>query len=184
MTTGLLLGGLVQTASAGKPAIDPSYADGKTYYMIGPHMMVNAEATNPRLYAQAEELYLLVYPLNSSGTDTDAKTLPSGYMPQCNPCYHPGLPGPLAYHDHVLTGAPGLGNNGTAGQYKGPWKILVLIYNPALLDSHFKPITSASEISTAEAEGKFLPVNNSGTGDPFEIDTGNLLICPLVSPSA
>lgn len=184
LAAGLLLWSLIGTASAGKPAIDPSYADGKTYYMIGPHMMLNVAATNPRLYAQSEELYLLVYPLNPSGTDTDAKTLASGYMPQCDPCYHPGLPGPLAYHDHVLTGAPGLGKNGTAGQYKGPWKIIVLMYNPALLDSNFKPITSASDISAAEAAGEFLPINNSGTGNPFELDTGNVLICPLVSPSA
>ena len=184
LAAGLLLWGLAKVASAGAPAIDPSYVDGKTYYMIGAHMMLNVAATNPQLYAQAEELYLLVYPLNPSGTDTGAKKLPSGYAPQCDPCYHPGLPGTLAYHDHVLTGGPGLGVNGTAGQNKGPWKIIVLMYSPAILDSNFKPVTSASDIAAAEAAGEFLPINNSGAGNPFELDTGNVLICPLVSPSA
>ena len=181
---GFLMWVLVGTASAGPPEIDPSYVDGQTYYMIGPHMMLNVAQTNPKLYAQAEELYLLVYPLNPSGTDNDPKALPSGYRPQCDPCYHPGLPGVFAYHDHVLTGGPGLGTAGTAGQNKGPWKIIVLVYNPAMLDSNFKPVTSAGDIAAAEAQGEFLPINNSGTGNPFEIDTGNVLICPLVSPSA
>lgn len=182
---GFLMWVLAGTASAaGPPAIDPSYVDGQTYYMIGPHMMLNVAQTNPNLYAQSEELYLLVYPLNPSGTDTDPKTLPSGYKPQCDPCYHPGLPGVFAYHDHVLTGGPGLGTAGTAGENKGTWKIIVLMYNPAMLDSQFKPVTSASDIAAAEAAGEFLPINSGGTGNPFEIDTGNVLICPLVSPSA
>jgi hypothetical protein len=174
--------------SADKPAIDPSYADGQVYYMIGPHMIVNARATQPQLYAHAQELYLLVYPINPPPyTDQDAKTLPSGYQPQCDPCYHPGLPGQFAYHDHVLTGAPGLGKTGTAGQFKGPWKIILLVYNPSYFeDPNFVPIKSASDIDAAEAAGKFLPINNNlqaGT-NPFEVDTGNVLICPLVSPNA
>src|SRR5215469_6181321 len=85
---GFLMCVFVGTASAGAPAIDPSYVNGQTYYMIGPHMIVNAKQTNPNLYAQSEELYILAYPLNPSGTDTTSKTLPSGYKPQCDPCYH------------------------------------------------------------------------------------------------
>jgi hypothetical protein len=176
-----------RAANADKPAIDPSYVNGKTVYMIGPHMIVNAIATQPNLYAKSQELYLLVYPINPSGTATDPKALPSGYHPQCDPCYHPGLPGPFAYHDHVLTGAPGLGNDGTAGEFKGPWKIIVLMYNPAVaFDPNFKPITSASDIDAAEATGTFLPINNdlAAGPNPFEVDTGNVLICPLVSSSA
>ena len=52
---------------AGKPEIDPSYVDGKIVYMIGPHLITNP---NPNLYAQAEELYLLVYPINLTGSTT------------------------------------------------------------------------------------------------------------------
>ena len=40
-------------ATAGKPIIDPSYADGELVYMIGPHVIPNP---NPQLYAQSEEL--------------------------------------------------------------------------------------------------------------------------------
>src|SRR5207249_8825444 len=168
LMAGLLVSILVpaSVATAGKPALDPSYVDGKTYYMIGPHLITNAIVTHPQLYAQSEELYLLVYPINPSGTDTDPKTLPSGYQPQCDPCYHPGVPGVFAYHDHVLTGAPGLGKDGTAGEMKGPWKIILLVYNPAVfLSPTFTPVTSADDIDAAEAAGTFLPIN-AGAENP------------------
>lgn len=172
--------------SKGKPEIDPSYANGKTVYMIGPHMIVNARATQPNLYAHAEELYIVAYPqptLPQPGAGPI--TLPSGYQPQCDPCFHPGLPAPFVYHDHVLTGAPGMGNNGTAGQFKAPWKIIVLVYNPAYVASPtFKPITSAADLDAAETAGNvFLPINAGGE-NVYEVDTGNLLICPLVSSHA
>lgn len=54
-------------ATAGKPDIDPSYADAKLVYMIGPHLITNP---NPNLYAQSQELYLLVYPINPTGSTT------------------------------------------------------------------------------------------------------------------
>ena len=172
------------SATAGKPAIDPSWVDGKIYYMIGPHVIENAIVTNPQLYAKSEELYLLVYPINPSGSDTDPKAVGGGYQPNCNPCYHPGLPGPFAYHDHVLTGAPGLGKNGTAGEFKSPWKIIVLMYNPAVISSpNFKPVTSVSDIDAAEASGMFVPLVPDAP-NPYEIETGNVLICPFVSPNA
>jgi hypothetical protein len=169
-------------ARAAKPEIDTVYAEGNTYYMISPHMITNP---NPNLFAQAEELYLLVYPLNPDGSTTlGPQTLPSGYEPQCDPCFHPGLPLPFVYHDHVLTGAPGLGNHGTAGQFKGPWKIIVLMYNPAVVfDPAFTPITSAADVDAGEAAAKFLPIN-PGADNPYEVSTGNVLICPFVSPSA
>ncbi|HEX9274915.1 MAG TPA: hypothetical protein VGA51_00755 [Casimicrobiaceae bacterium] len=171
-------------ANAGKPAIDPSYVDGKIYYMIGSHLIPNAIVTHPQLYAKAEELYLLVYPINPSGTDTDPKALPSGYQPNCDPCYHPGVPGIFAYHDHVLTGAPGLGKGGTAGEFLAPWKVILLMYNPAVaLSPTFTPVTSADDIDAAEAAGTFLPIN-PGAENPYEIETGNVLICPFVSPEA
>ena len=179
-----MLGGV---ANAAKPAIDPSYADGQLVYMIGPRMIVNAISTQPNLYAQSQELDLLEYPINPSGTDTDPKAVGNNYHPNCDPCYHPGLPEVFAYHDHVLTGAPRLGENGTAGQFEGPWKIIVLMYNPKVaLAANFKPITSASEIDAAEASGAFLPINHdlSAVPNPFVVDIGNVLICPLFSPDA
>src|SRR5512143_2988150 len=62
-------------ATAGKPDIDPSWMDGTIVYMIGPHLVANP---NPSLYAKSEELYLLVYPINPTGSTTlGALTLPS-----------------------------------------------------------------------------------------------------------
>lgn len=95
-----------------------------------------------------------------TGGPLGPQTLPSGYQPNCNPCFHPGIPLEFSYHDHVLTGAPGSGKNGTAGEFKAPWKIILLIYNPDVaLSPTFTPITSASDIDAAEAAGTFLPIN-------------------------
>jgi hypothetical protein len=83
-----------------------------------------------------------------------------------------------------LTGAQGLGKNGTAGQFKAPWKIILLMYNPEVANSPtFTPVTSASDVDAAEANGVFLPIN-PGPGNPYEIETGSVLICPFVSPNA
>jgi hypothetical protein len=43
-------------AASGKPEIDPTYANGTTVYMIGPHLIVDARTTMPNAYAHAEEL--------------------------------------------------------------------------------------------------------------------------------
>src|SRR3954468_23338283 len=173
-------------ATSGKPEIDPTYANGKTVYMIGPHMIVNARETQPNLYRHAQELYLLVYPQQiEPAPGAPPITLPSGYQPQCNPCFHPGLPAPFVFHDHVITGAPGMGNNGTAGEMKAPWKLILLVYNPAYVASpNFTPIKSEQELDAAEQAGNvFLPINQGGD-NPFEIETGNVLICPIVSSHA
>lgn len=165
-------------AAPGKPEIDPTYANGTTVYMIGPHGIPNARETMPNLYAHAEELYIVAYPQASL-------PLPSGYQPQCNPCFHPGLPAAFVFHDHVITGAPGMGTNGTAGAYKGPWKIIVLMYNPDYVKSTtFKPVTSAADLDTAETAGNVFLQINAGGANPYEFDTGNLLICPTVSSHA
>jgi hypothetical protein len=85
----------------------------------------------------------------------------------------------------VLTGAPGFGTNGTAGSFKGPWQIVVLMYNPTYAFSpHFQPITSDEALDTAEAAGDFLPIAPLGSANPYEIPTGTVLICPLVSSHA
>jgi hypothetical protein len=173
-------------ASTGKPEIDPTYANNTTVYMIGPRMILNARETMPNAYEHAEELYLLVYPqATDPAPGAGPITLPSGYQPQCDPCFHPGLPPNLVYHDHVITGAPGMGKDGTAGAYKAPWKIIVLIYNPDYVSTRdFQPLESEAAIDAAEQAGNvFLPVN-PGAANPYEIDTGNLLICPTVSSHA
>lgn len=173
-------------AQTGKPEIDPTYANGKTVYMIGPHTVVNAKETMPNVYAHAEELYLVVYPQSFLPAPGSLPiTLPSGYQPQCNPCFHPGLPAPFVYHDHVISGAPGMGTNGTSDGMKAPWKIILLMYNPAYVSSGtFTPLTSQAAIDAAEEAGNvFLPINQGGS-NPYEIETGNLLICPIVSSHA
>lgn len=175
------------SSAPGKPEIDPTYANGKTVYMIGPHIIPNARETMPNLYAHAEELYLLVYPQQvPPAPGAGGITLPSGYEPQCNPCFHPGLPAMFVYHDHVITGAPGMGNNGTAGVYLGPWKIVLLVYNPAYAHAPgFTPIKSEAGIDAAETAGNvFLPINTAPGANPYEVETGNVLICPTVSPHA
>ena len=162
-------------ATAAKPEIDPSYAEGKTVYMIGPHVIFGAAQSQPNAYAHAEELYLVAYP-------QEALPLPSGYVPQCNPCFH--APPPFIFHDHVLTGAPGMGKNGTAGQYKAPWKIILVKYTVAEVSrADFVPVKSVSELDAGEAAGKFQ-VLDPNAANPYEIDTGNLLICPFVAPEA
>jgi hypothetical protein len=178
---------LSKATAPGKPEIDPTYANGQTVYMIGPHLIVGARETMPQLYAHAEELYLVVYPqqvVPSPGAGPI--TLASGYLPQCNPCFHPGLPAPFVYHDHVITGAPGMGVNGTAGEMKAPWKIILLVYNPAYVSQiGFTPIKSAAALDAAEEAGNvFLPINNAPGANPYEIETGNVLICPIASSHA
>ena len=186
LTMTVMVGALVLsagTARAAKPEIDPTWANGQTVYMIGPQTITNP---NPNLLAHADELYLLVFPTNNSCTSNcPPMTLPSGYQPQCNPCFHPGLPASFVFHDHVITGAPGMGNNGTAGEMKAPWKIILLVYNPAYVSSpHFTPIKSEADLDAAEQAGNvFLPINQGGA-NPYEVDTGNVLICPIVSSHA
>jgi hypothetical protein len=163
-------------AAAAKPEIDPSYAEGQTVYMIGPHVIFNAAQTQPNAYAHAEELYLVGYP-------QEALPLKSGYVPQCNPCFH--APPAFIFHDHVLTGAPGLGKNGTAGVYKAPWKIILLMYTVEEVSREdFVPVKSVKELDDGEAAGKFQKIAPPGSANQYEIDTGNLLICPFVSPDA
>jgi len=180
------LGANAAPPATGKPEIDPTWANGTLVYMIGPHLIEHARETMPNAYAKAEELYLVVFPqATTPAPGAGPITLPSGYQPNCNPCFHPGLPAPFVYHDHVITGAPGFGNDGTAGEFKAPWKIIILMYDPHYAFSpNFHPLTSASAIDQAEKDGGvFLPINQGGA-NPYEVEPGNLLICPIVSKHA
>ena len=161
------------TANAA-PESELAYAEGHTYTMLGVTLVTNA---SPGVL-KAPPIYILGYPI-APGT-TGPVTLPSGYEPQCNPC----LQEPVAYHDHLLTGAPGLGTNGTSGgDYESPWRIVVLRYNPLYalgpFSPFFRPITSDDQLAAAEQAGEFLPIN-PGSSNPYEIWTRNVLVCPIV----
>jgi hypothetical protein len=178
----------MDSAGAGKPETDPTWANGQTVYMLGPHMIVDARDTQPNLYASAQELYLVVFPqdtvpLPGAGPLTN---MLSGYKPQCDPCFHPGLPAPFVYHDHIVAGAPGMGNQGTAGEMKGPWKLILVQYDKTYSRSTgFTPLTSQDALDAVEHPGAgILSVINPGGANPYEIETGNVLICPLVSNKA
>jgi hypothetical protein len=172
-----LLVGLVPlaSASASGPELERVYAEGHAYSMLGATLLTQA---SPGLLS-APPMYVIGYAVPNS--QTSPITLPSGYMPQCNPCNH----SPFPYHDHVLTGVPGLGINGTAkGDYEAPWRIVVMLYDPSYSNSpSFVPITSDDQIAAAEAAHELLPIN-TGAGNPYQIWTTQVLICPLVSPSA
>ena len=168
------------TRAASPQEIDPSYANGTTVYMMGAKLITNP---NPALLATAPALYGIAYQV--PGGTTGPITLPSGYQPQCNPCDH--FPPAFHYHDHILAGAPGFGVDGTAQDNKGPWKIIIMMYNPKVTsDPNFKPLMDDESIATAEQNGEFLKINASLTHgpDPYQIDTGMVLICPLVSSHA
>jgi hypothetical protein len=156
-------------ANAGKDT-ELVYADGGTYTMVGATLITNASPGS----LNAPPLYILGYAAPGASGPI---TLPSGYQPQCNPC----LEEPVAYHDHLITGAPGLGTNGTAGgDYRAPWRIVVLLYNPLYSNSpDFTPVTSDERLATAEAAGEFLPIN-AGAPNPYERWTNNVLVCPVV----
>ncbi len=168
------------TRAASPQEVDPSYANGTTVYMLGAQLITNP---NPSLLATAPPLYTLAYPV-PAGT-TGPITLASGYQPQCDPCNH--LPPGFHYHDHILAGAPGFGRDGTALDNKGPWKIILMMYNPTVMTNpNFTPLMDDESLTKAEQEGMFLPINASLAHgpDPYQIDTGMVLICPLVSSHA
>jgi hypothetical protein len=154
------------------PSGEAAYADGQTYWMHSAHVDTNP---GPGLL-DAPPIYVLGFSLAVPSGTTGPITLPSGYRPQCNPCDQE----PIHYHDHLLTGEPGSGATGTARDYRAPWRIVIMQYSPGYADSpHFVPITSDTQLSVAEADGDFAPINPSGP-DPYQIWTNSVLICPLV----
>jgi hypothetical protein len=163
----------VPLTAAAKPQPELAYADGGTYTMLGVNLITNA---SPGVLA-APPLYIMGYVPPAGSQPGQPVTLPSGYQPQCNPC----LQEPVTYHDHLLTGAPGLGTDGTAGgDYLAPWRIVVMLYKPAWSNApDFKPITSDDQLAAAEAAGEFVPIN-PGAPNPYEIWTTNVLVCPVV----
>ena len=155
------------------------YANDTTVYMIAPPTLATGGPNVP------DELYLAVYPINPTGSNLGHLTVgANNYAPQCDPCFHPGVPLPFSYHDHVISGAPGFGTHGTAGAYNPFWHVFVVMYNPgAFTGKIFTPVRSAAELDAGEASGMFLPINQGGS-NPYEFDTGIVFLCNIVSSHA
>jgi hypothetical protein len=149
------------------------YVDGQTYAInTGAAVVFDA---SPDLLEQSSPMYLIGFTVRP-GT-TGPITLPSGYQPQNN-----GLPSPVPYHDHVLTGAPGLGTSGTAGDYGASLRLVRMQYTlPYTYDPAFVPITSVDQIAAAETAGKLLVIN-AGAPDPYQLWTTTVLVRPIVGP--
>ncbi len=148
------------------------WANGQEWTMLAPHVITDP---SPQLLSQAPPLYVLAFPKDPT---TGQWIVPSNYSPQCDPCEGAAFP----FHDHVLTGAPGFGTDGTAGDYEGPWRIVLMIWNPAFVTGgHFAPVTSDEALAAAVAAGEFLPIGGPGV---FERPLPVVLVCPLVSPNA
>lgn len=149
------------------------YGDGQVYTMIGATLHTASNAGQ----LAAPSLYVIGYP---TGQTSGPLVLPSGYSPQCDPCDH----GAFAYHDHVVTGEPGAGTSGTAGDYRAPWRIVVMAYTPAYYNSpDFVPITSDEQIPAYEEATnpqRLVPLNAGGPGDQFQVWTNMILICPII----
>jgi len=171
-----------------KPSCDSNkselaYANGDLVCMLAPHVDNNP---SPGLLKNANDLYIAAYLPLPAGCNTanpstcGPETLPGGFQPNCNPCFHGGVLNNFPYHDHVLDGAPGAGTQGTAGNFTAPWHVFLVVYNPAISNQPgFTPLKSAAAIDWGEAHGYFLPINH-GAANPFEVDSGVVLICPVV----
>lgn len=165
--------GLAPGAGAASPGSETVWANGQAWTMLTPHAI---DDPNPQSLAQAPPFYVLSFPSDGHG----GWVLPTGYSPQCDPCL--GVPVP-PYHDHLLTGAPGLGTQGTSGRdYTAPWRIVLMVYSPSYVSGgQFVPVTSDEDLPAAIAAHEFLPI---GPGGSAELPLPVVLICPLVSPSA
>jgi hypothetical protein len=165
---------LAAPAVFAKQDAETVWANGQEWTMIAPTAVPNP---NPNLLASAPPFYVLAFPPDP--TDPGHFILPSNYAPQCDPCL--GVPVP-PYHDHLLTGAPGYGTAGTAGDYEGPWRVVLMVWNPAFVrGGDFAPVTSDEDLPAAIAAGEFQSF--PGTGG-FEKPLPVVLICPLVAPAA
>jgi hypothetical protein len=157
------------------------YVDGQTYRMVINHVNLNPSSGE---IAAARPFYVAVFPVNPDGrTDLGSVTLPSGYRPQCDPCFHPGLAFQLVYHDHILAGAPGFGIDGTAQEQQGTRQPIAVMYDPTFVQRpDFRPLTTVDEVRTAEGLGQLLPIN-AGAANPFELPQPVVVTVQLVPPS-
>ena len=165
---------VVGTASAGKPDTEKAYADGTTVTIAAVHFITSP---SPAHLASANYLYLVTYPVDTAATGGAPVTLASGYQPNCDPCFHPGLADGFVYHDHVLSGAPTLDNAST------PRHLVILQYVASVMtDPSFQPLTSVSAVKAGETAGIFQAIGSGS--NPYEVDAGILAVTPPVSPKA
>jgi len=154
------------------------YANGTAYHMNIHHINLSP---NPGELAAAEPLYVVVFSINPLGLTTLGPLAVNGYHPQCDPCFHPGLPRPLVYYDHVLVGTPSLGQGGTAVEWQATRHPTAVMYNPAFIaSSGFKPLTTVAEVQAGEKTGPFLPIN-AGASNPFELPQDVVVTIQLVA---
>jgi hypothetical protein len=155
-------------ATSPKPCIQTAYYNGQKYCFSVERPVTNASQA---LIASSQVMYVVTYPqLNSqcSGNLSSCKqqTLPSGYMPQCDPCVEEA---PFVYHDHILGGLPTTGDNGS-------WVIVVVAYAPSFSNQpKFSPFTNSLALTAAESTGDFAHINANGP-NPYEIHTRNVLV--------
>jgi len=103
----------------------------------------------------------------------------TGYQPQCSPCFHPGLPLPLVYHDHIFAGSLG---SETAGQLifvSSQRHPIAVMYDPTwVAQPGFQPLRSAEEVKAAETAGRLLPFNKEGA-NPYEMPQNTVVTIDL-----
>ncbi|HET9782898.1 MAG TPA: hypothetical protein VFR33_14095 [Candidatus Dormibacteraeota bacterium] len=155
------------------------YANGGIYQM-NIHR-INLSPTSEEM-AAAQPLYAVAYPINPQGLTTLGALSVQGYHPQCDPCFHPGLPLQLVYHDHVVAGVPGFGEIGTAGVWQATRHPIALMYSPAYISGpNFVPLTTAAMVQAGEAAGDFLPINpDPSASNPFEFPQPVVVTIELV----
>ncbi len=178
LALGVLMG-LAPSGRAAGPCGELVYANGQEFCIFIAKIIANPSAG---LLRTAEPIYIAAFSHLPDGcniasqTTCHPETLPSGYQPLCNPCFHGGGLDNFPYHDHVMSGAPGFGADGTAGVMKGPWVLIIVAYDPAYSNQpSFTPFKSTSGIVAGEADGHFLAIN-PGASNPDEINTGVVLI--------
>ena len=174
-----LLPAMLPAAQAAGPCAETAYANGQEHCIFIARIVTNPSAG---LLATAEPIYIAAYsPLPAGCDSTNPATcgpeaLPSGYVPLCNPCFHGGALDAFPYHDHVMEGAPGFGNHGTADAMKGPWILLIVSYDPAYSNQvGFTPYTSTSALRAGETAGHFVTLS-PGAAKQYDINTGVVLI--------
>lgn len=190
-----LLSAIAPAARAAGPCAETAYANGQLYCIFIAKIIANP---SPGLLTAAEPIYIAAYFASASPTaafgsfvlptsqlggcditnpsNCDPVSLPSGYQPLCNPCFHGGFLNNLPYHDHVLAGSPGFGSSGTAGEMVAPWVLILVAYDPTYSNqAGFTPFKSTVGIVAGESAGDFLPINPTAS-NPYEINTGVVII--------
>lgn len=153
------------------------YADGLTYTMNIHHINLSP---NPGELAAAAPLYVVVFPMNPLGSTTLGPLAVNGYHPQCDPCFHPGLPLPLVYHDHVLAGTPATGPGTNAANWQATRHPIAVMYSPDYISGPgFQPLTTVAAVQAGERSGDFLPID-AGAANPYELPQDVVLTIELV----